>query len=434
MPTAAPRRPAAPAVLDVPSWIEAGLIVAGLWLFWSRLPFRISGDGALRFEALTTLLSEHRVPASRYSLLMPLAAAPFHWLGRWWASPAWWCARFNCAIFTAGLGGFALLLPSSLGGAVTRRFLLLLVCASMFPFHLQDFYGETFSVLLTALGLAALATRRGRWGWIAAVVGTANAPGTLVGLAAASVSLARIRKSSMPLLLPALAALLWVFESWIARGSPFITGYEHDHGFPATLPSSAATGFGYSMFFGVLGILFSFGRGLIFYVPGLFLPAPDRTGRLAQHVAAVKRTWIWFVVGLVPVYAKWWAWHGGWFWGPRFFLFACMPAALVLALRIGDRGATAAADAVTLGVLGLSVWVGLDGAAFGLQGMQPLIENNFALEHLALYVPEYSALWHPFAFPQGVSDDQLVLAGFFALAGACLAAPITARLLRRRFR
>jgi hypothetical protein len=40
------------------------------------------------------------------------------------------------------------------------------------------------------------------------------------------------------------------------------------------------------------------------------------------------------VTGLVLVYAKWWAWYGGSSWGPCFFVFATVPASLLLAVRL----------------------------------------------------------------------------------------------------
>ena len=51
---------------------------------------------------------------------------------------------------------------------------------------------------------------------------------------------------------------------------------------------------------------------------------------------------------------------------------------------------------LTLLVLPLSAWVGINGAVFGQQSMQTCWENNYQLEFLCWYVPEFSALWRPF--------------------------------------
>src|SRR4029078_4990998 len=42
-----------------------------------------------------------------------------------------------------------------------------------------------------------------------------------------------------------------------------------------------------------------------------------------------------FLAGLILVYARWWAWYGGWGWGPRFLLYAGVPSALGLAIVLG---------------------------------------------------------------------------------------------------
>src|SRR2546430_10361340 len=38
--------------------------------------------------------------------------------------------------------------------------------------------------------------------------------------------------------------------------------------------------------------------------------------------------------GIVLVYGTWWAWYGGFTWGPRFLIFASLPASLLLAAQI----------------------------------------------------------------------------------------------------
>jgi hypothetical protein len=47
-------------------------------------------------------------------------------------------------------------------------------------------------------------------------------------------------------------------------------------------------------------------------------------------------------------------------------------------------------------VLTLSVWVGINGAVFGQQSMDVCWANDYELEFLCWYVPEFSALWRPF--------------------------------------
>jgi hypothetical protein len=98
---------------------------------------------------------------------------------------------------------------------------------------------------------------------------------------------------------------------------------------------SVSQGFSHSFGAGVYGLVLSPGRGLLLYVP-LALPA------LAAIPWAWKRSPV--VTGLclallclrVLFYAKWFAWQGGWAWGPR-FLVPAMPALAPLTFEIVRR-------------------------------------------------------------------------------------------------
>src|SRR5262249_55819704 len=141
----------------------------------------------------------------------------------------------------------------------------------------------------------------------------------------------------------------------IRRGNPLASNYED--------------GFSEPFLIGLLSILFSFGKGLLFFAPGLLLPLRGALAGLAEGTRRLLATthllWVAFLGGLVLVYARWWAWYGGWFWGPRFFLIASLPACLALALRLRPaRRPALLGDLATLGVLALSVWVGIDGAVY----------------------------------------------------------------------
>ena len=99
------------------------------------------------------------------------------------------------------------------------------------------------------------------------------------------------------------------------------------------MPYSGKPGFSYPFLLGVASILFSFGRGLVFFAPGLLLWFGARTRQLAPGRRVVILLLL-FVAGLVLVYAKWWAWYGGLTWGPRYFIVAAVPASLFLAIRL----------------------------------------------------------------------------------------------------
>ena len=92
--------------------------------------------------------------------------------------------------------------------------------------------------------------------------------------------------------------------------------------------------------------------------------------------------------------AKWWAWYGGGFWGPRFFLLLAFPAALALSVcmaNVKSRNELA----LLLVIISLSVWVGIDGVLFGETGMEICQADSYKLELLCWYTPEFSALWRP---------------------------------------
>ncbi len=123
-----------------------------------------------------------------------------------------------------------------------------------------------------------------------------------------------------------------------------------------------------------------------------------------------------YVGGLVVVYAKWWAWYGGISWGPRFFVFAAIPASLLIAVRICSSGASAVADAVTLGVLSLSAWVGVVGLTVDLSTLSVCARSNYAVESFCWYVPEYSGLWQPFIHaPPRTWETFVILAWCLAI-------------------
>jgi hypothetical protein len=139
----------------------------------------------------------------------------------------------------------------------------------------------------------------------------------------------------------------------------------------------------------------------------------------------VYRVWVAVVVGLVLVYARWWAWYGGAVWGPRFFLFASLPASLVLArwTARAEQHSTWA-NALVLLAVALSCWVGVNGIVFQGHGSERFWQNNFELEYLTWYVPECSVLWMPFVFPKPLGPEHYCWLGAFAVGFAYLAWPV----------
>jgi len=131
-------------------------------------------------------------------------------------------------------------------------------------------------------------------------------------------------------------------------------------------------------------------------------------------------------VCMVAVYCRWWAWYGGGdYFGPRFFLFTSLPASVALAARLRTAYSSLVACTLTLLVLALSIWVGIVGA---IDPDTPGIcfANNYALEHLCWYTPEFSALWRPVIDWPSVSASSAVFALLALVAFVRLAAPLVA--------
>jgi hypothetical protein len=408
--------------------VELGLIAVGLILLFFALPHEVTGDGYIRFRALRRLVDAEKIVSMGYSMVAPLLALALWPLGRVYQSAEWWIARFNWFVFTGGLFFFYRLLRQEIDPGIVRKFLLILMFGSMFPSHLKDFYGETFTAVCVGVGILAAQTGRPAWGWSGTILGTVNTPASLLGLGGVGVAETLKAKRARFLLLPVAGALLCLAESWVRRGSPWITGYEGNAGAETILTYSGRPGFSYPLFFGLLSLLFSFGKGLVFFAPGLLLSFGGTVRGLGERLARCYRLWMIFLIGLVLVYAKWWAWYGGWTWGPRFLLFASIPAALALAASLARPSPSMGKNMLLLGILALSFWVGMSGAVYGLSGLEECRAAND--EFLCWYVPEFSVLWRPFVTASAPNGRQMLLLGYGLTVLAYLSLPVAGRLGR----
>jgi hypothetical protein len=417
--------------LDVRVIIETGFIIGGLLANLILLPRTLTGDALVRFDELSQLLTAHTLSAGIYSLVGPLFAAPLWYLGKVNETPAWWCLRFNIVLLALGMLVFYLLLRNRLDRSLLRMFLILLIFASMLTHQLTDFDAEIFTALLVMIGATLVVQRRGKIGWPMIVIGVVNVPASLVGLGLMTLTRIWSTRYLRYIIIPVVAVGLVGAQDWIRRGNPFDSGYHGFNGnvgFRTVMPYSGLPGFSYPIFFGLLSILFSFGKGLVFYMPGLFLPVRKRLwsmGKPGQEIYATYKLWLAFLIGLVLVYSHWWAWYGGWYWGPRFFLLGSMIACFALALIVHRPSDALLANAVYLAVLLLSFWVGIDGALFGQSTLaQVCTSNNFALEAFCHYTPEFSALWRPFVVYEPLTAGHFVYLAFSLIVCAYVALPL----------
>ena len=370
---------------------QLGLAAMALILLFAVVPHTVSGDGSVRFDGLNTLLTTGEALPQRYSYIGRLFAAPF-WLlpGHGWR--LWWAGRFNVLVLAAGAACLWWNLRGQTTPLARSSFALLLVAGGMMPNHVRDFYGEVFSAVTVAVGLSMVLLARQRAGWILIVLGVANAPATAGGLLL--VALWRLRDRRFDgLVSVAAVVLLILLENAVMRGGIFDTGYARDHGARTLLPFSGRTGFSYPMLLGVLSLVFSFGKGLLFFAPGLVL-VPQARRAAGRDLADLLDLWMLFLLGLLLVYSRWWAWYGGWYWGPRFLLFAVFPSSLALAQVLSILAARRW-QWLAAGLTAWTVWVGVSGAVFSLEGFDTCLADSYALEHLCWYVPEFTPLFRP---------------------------------------
>lgn len=420
------------------------LLLGGMGVVWGLMPHRIEGDGKIRYQALLGLMDTGAIRNIKCSYLQPVLSIPLYGVGMLDGGRTssempdrrgthWWVARFNPLVATLAVAAMYLLLRRHAPRDELMRFLVLLTAASMLPHPLKGYYGEVLSAMAAMVGLTCLAVRRFVLGWLLVVLAIVNTPACGIGMLTAAVYLAFVERRPWHVLPVAIAAGCIVLERYLQTGRWFVTGYEQDFANRTFMPYSGLTGFSYPLFLGLLSLLFSFGKGLLFFTPGLFLP---RMRSVAATPAAAPRTgdvmsrcyllWMVFTAGMLVVYAKWWAWYGGWCWGPRFFLFACVPASYVLATRLSRSPATVGGGVLTCAATVLSAWVAACGAVFDSRTLE-VAQGGRVPESAVWYTPEFSVLWRPFVAPTPVSAAEAWTLGYFALAGLVLIGPHAAQ-------
>jgi len=412
-------------------WMGPVLVCCGLGAAFFLLPHELGGDGEIRFLGLARLLEHGYLPDMSYSLVGPLFSTPLYWLGKGILTPEWWCSRYNVLLLALGFFLSFRLLRARWEPSRLASFFLILLAGSMLPYHLRFYFGEVFTAVWVAVGTLALGTGRPLLGWTAVVAGVVNTPAALPALGLLCFLRCFSNKNLKSLLPLGVAVFLILLENLLRQGGLFVTGYAGNTGFSTLLPYSGRAGFSYPLILGIFSILFSSGKGLLWFAPGMFLSLKKWADRVPDPLLQIHRQWLLFVLGLILIYAQWWSWYGGFFWGPRFFLFTSFPAALVLAARLDGRGQSSLTDLITVLVLSWSCWVGLNGAVYGLHGLDLCRENEYALEYLCWYVPEFSVLWRPLLVPLSLSWQQEVLVAYTLLVWFYLSRPLWSGLIKK---
>jgi hypothetical protein len=395
---------------------ETGLIICGLLAMYFLLPHVLRGDDITRLNDVNQLLDHGKLTNSRFSLVMPLLSVPVLMLSHVTQTRYYWAEHFNSLVVAAGVLIAYLLIRARYDARLFRLTVIVLLLASFLTNRLRDYNAETTTAVLVTLGIVCLAMNRYVVvGWAAIVIGVVNTPAAIIGLILlAAWYTARTRR--LRHLLPILAAAaLIMLEAWVRRGGPLVTGYGHQK-------------YSTSFVLGLVSILFSFGRGLLFFTPGLVLWFSSRFRRLVPGRGALVMMLV-FLAGLILIYSKWWAWYGGVSWGPRFFTFAAIPASLLIAVGVWRAGRSPGADAMTLGVLAFSTYVALAGALVYLHQELELCRAN-PIKNGCFYRPQDSGLWQFAVTSNGLSLRSGLLALLIIGAFIYLAIPLVKSAVR----
>jgi hypothetical protein len=385
-----------------PAWL-----LIGIGALWIALKARIDSDGLVRYQDLVLMMSGHS-PAGKFSVIQALLSVPLYILGERAGGAEGAVSHFNFFVLVALLIAVWRMIPRH-----GLRVALLLLAASMLPAYAGLYFGELLTALCVVLGFW---TVQKNWILSAALIGigVANTPATLpaAGLAALYYYFSSKRTSvAAGTILAGVLMVLenrWKFHAFFV--TPYLSGAERGVK-TDIMPYSGLPGFSYPIVFGVLAILFSFGKGLLFFMPSLPLAIKKFRPSMPTDVSRFVNGLLFFVAGLIVVYSQWWAWYGGAAWGPRLLIIASVPAIVLLAFAL-DR----APKLIIVFVLLASGWVCVEGVLYGLGNVGKCMANNYALESLCWYVPEYSPLFNGFVmgFP-AVGRGKIIYAAWCLL-------------------
>lgn len=396
---------------------ETLLILFGLWWMLTKFPLWYFFDGMTRYSAMQGLL-QGKISSMSYSFVGPMFSLPLFFM-KSWIEPM----KYNVFLFILFILSVYALFHNHIDCGVLRKFFLILIVASMFSDQVKFFGGETFTVVGVGFGVLAISFAPVWVGWIAIVLGVVNTPATLVGLLCLSVKHLWHTKRLLCVLASLVAVVAIMGESWLRRGNPLNGGYGDQK-------------FSTPFVIGLLSIIFSFNKGLLFFVPGMFLPVKQYIFSLGQarteKLYSAYTLWISFTIGLMLIYSAWWAWDGALFWGPRFFLIASIPASFALAVRLQKPSSSLFANVLTLVVLAWSLCVGLDGALFDLNDLaQFCIIHNYQNGRICQYDPHYSPLYRPIVNHLHLDYNNRIFVVYSLLVFVYLALPLMNTIVRQ---
>ena len=227
-------------------------------------------------------------------------------------------AAAACLLFFLTLRGFGVGAPGSFLGTS------ILALGTPFWVYARDLFGEPLFAL-SLLGTFYFLANPGRplSGRRAALAGAFSSIGILtrmsfapiVGIFALYIILAPGGSKDKPGLV--LRYILWSLPglivvgllNWVRFESILASGYH----------TAFDKGFSVPVVKGIVYNLFSPYRSLFLYAPPVlvfFFGAAYFAGKHRAHLVLIAL----ITVYMFLLYSRWWAWHGGWCWGPRFYL------------------------------------------------------------------------------------------------------------------
>jgi len=219
------------------------------------------------------------------------------------------------AIFTAATVALVALISLKLGSTLqgARRAALGFALGTIAMVYARTFYAEPLLSLLVATGIYLVFVRCNRTILLAALVALfavlAKPTGILLGPALSAYLLlkkAPIRFGVIPAVGGGLGLLLYSFYNLLRFGNPL------NFGPPWVFSLSALPQ-------GLTGLLFSPGRGIIWYCPAVLVAILGfrQAGKTKPLEALLISA---LFVGFLGLHSSVPYWHGGWSWGPRYLL------------------------------------------------------------------------------------------------------------------
>jgi hypothetical protein len=357
----------------------------------------VGGDGHIRYEMVMQLADGKFDSLAKFSMVQPLLTLAYGGILSIFGGDLFAAASyFNMTVFFAGLVVMYARIYHLFGHNTANLFAILAVGFGMYPHYVAHFYGEVLTSVLLMLCLLFYRHKVIFYGCL--VIGILNTPAMMPAAGLALLALAWVERSWHPLAAIALIAGLFMAEQQLKYGGPLSSpyGWDGERGLQTVLPYSGLPGFSYPLLFGLLSLVFAFGKSVFLFIPTLFFLWREKLTTLLSVPPRYLAIMALFVVAVTVTYAKWWAWYGGFSWGARFFLFLVLPMALVAARGL-ERPMKGWKDRVgAIAIVVSAGWVGLNGLVWGNLDLGACLENDYAFEALCWYAPEFSPLFRPF--------------------------------------